>query len=153
MRSSPLIGFVLLALALSACGGTILPSPGADGVGAIVMISGRDDHGLLQAAEVPLLSAPEGDEVAVPVPDGTFAEVLEVRGTWLHVRSAEDPTASGWIDDFHLRDRAVFDSDEQVHFLAARVGDGGLEIEVRPVDGGPSHWVAAEHLVEVGAED
>lgn len=76
----------------------------------------------------------ESGEVSAHVPDGTFAEVLEVRGTWLHVRPVGDSAVSGWIDDFHLRDRASIHGIQQYRLLAARNVDG-VEIQVEPIDG------------------
>lgn len=143
----------LASLAVAGCsvGG---PSPTPDGVGAIVLVSGRDDHGLLQMAEVPLYAEPEATEITAHVRDGEFAEVLEIRGTWLRIRPVADPSSSGWIDDFFLRDRAVLHNALQVRFLAARVADaGGVEVEVQAVEGdAPSHWVGEDHLDEVGAD-
>ena len=145
---------LLLAVALAACGGSGDPTPTPGGAGAIVLVSGRDDHGLLQMAEVPLVTEPEGTEVATRVPDGAFAEVLEIRGTWLLIRPIADPSSSGWIDDFWLRSRAVLHNVQQVRFLQARVGDGGIvEVQVQAVDADvPPRWVAEDHLDEVGAD-
>lgn len=148
--ASPLVGLVLLAF--TAGGDQVQTSQASDGVGAIVMVSGRDDHGLLQLAEVPLHPQPEATAISAHIADGDFAEVLEVQGTWLHIRSVADSAAAGWIDDFYLRDRAVLHNVQQVRFLAARVGDG-VEVQVQAVDGdGPAHWVADWHLTEVGGD-
>lgn len=143
----------LVSLALAGCAGDGT-TPNRDGSGAIVLVSGRDDHGLLQLPEVPLYVQPEATEITAHVPDGEFAEVLEVRGTWLQIRSIADPASVGWIDDFFLRDRAVLHNVQQVRFLAARVGGGGsVEVEVRAIQGdGAAQWVGEDHLDEVGAD-
>lgn len=142
------LALVLGAMVLAGCGATA----GDEGAGAIVLVSGRDDHGLLQLAEVPLYTEPEGTELAGQVPDGSFAEVIEVRGTWLEVASLTQPAVRGWIDDFFLRDRALLHNTQQVRLLAARDGDA-LEIEVEPVESGAPLWVSTDHLAEVGADN
>lgn len=150
-RVAALAGALLVALAGVAVAGQ-LTGAGPDGRGAIVLVSGRDDHGLLQQAEVPLLTEPEGSVVAGRVPDGSFAEVLEVRGTWLRIRSLADPSAAGWIDDFHLRSRAVLHNAQQVSFVAAEAGPP-VRVRVRLVQGEADPlWVDPTHLTEVGAD-
>ncbi len=145
---------VTAALSLVSCTGTPHPTSAGDGIGAIVLVSGRDDHGLLQMHEVPLRAEPEGTEITAHLPDGSFAEVLEIRGTWLRIRSVADRSRSGWVDDFLLRDRAVLHDGQQVRFLGARVADGGIvQIEVQAIGAdGPPRWVAGEELDEVGAD-
>ena len=139
---------VLVALVLAGCAG----AAGQDGAGAIVLVSGRDDHGLLQLPSVPLYAEPEGDSVSGELPDGSFAEVLEVRGTWLEIRSVADPAITGWVDDFFLRDRALLHNTQQVRLVAVRDGDP-VEIQVEPIDGDASaFWVTTDHLAEVGAD-
>lgn len=66
----------------------------------VVLVSGRDDHGLLATPSVTLMSRPGGHEVTGPVVDGTLAEVLAVRGTQVQVRVGD---LTGWVDDFSLR--------------------------------------------------
>lgn len=138
-----------VALVLAGCAAT-----GADegGSRAIVLVSGRDDHGLLQLSEVPLYTEPEGTEEVGRLPDGSFAEVLEVRGTWLEIRSLGKPSVTGWIDDFFLRDRVLLHNTEQVRLLGARAGET-VEIEVQLVEvGGDPFWIGVNHLTEVGAD-
>lgn len=146
----------LTALLIAGLGALLLAGqlarPAADGAGAIVLVSGRDDHGLLQQAELPLVTQPDGADVVAHVPDGTFAEVLEARGTWLHIRSLTDPSATGWIDDFHLRGRAVLHNSQQVSFVDAQAGNP-VRVQVRLVNGEADPiWVEAQHLTEVGAD-
>lgn len=149
--AAALVGFVLVTLAAGG-GAQMQRSQTSDGVGAIVMVSGRDDHGLLQLTDVPLHPQPDAATINAHIADGGFAEVLDVRGTWLRIRSVADPAAVGWIDDFYLRDRAVLHNAQQVRFLAARM-DGSVEVEVQAVEGGgAAHWVEEGHLTEVGGD-
>lgn len=77
-------------------------SGGADG--RLVLLSGRDDHGLLASAQVALRARPAGDGTPVArVADGTLARVVSTDGTWLEVRTVEGQPAQGWVDDFYLR--------------------------------------------------
>jgi hypothetical protein len=85
------------ALLLTGCAGT--PHPGA-AVRHVVMISGRDDHGLQASPTVLLTSRPGGGSVVGPVPDGTLVEVREVHGTQARVSASG---VTGWVDDFALR--------------------------------------------------
>lgn len=147
------LGAVVVVLALTASVGMRqLAGSDADGSGAIVMVSGRDDHGLLQQAELSLVSEPEGATVSGYIADGSFAEVLEVRGTWLRVRSIADPSFNGWIDDFYLRSQAALHNREQVTFVGAEPGPP-VRVEVRLVEADDEpFWVAADHLTEIGAD-
>lgn len=125
----------------------------------IVLVSGRDDHGLLANKQVLLYPTP-GDSATSgassgALPDGSFARVLEVRGSWLHIASIANPALNGWVDDFYLRSRALrLDGGGQVEFYDARVTNGQVEIAVRPVDQptGPLFWLPASRLREVGAQ-
>jgi hypothetical protein len=72
----------------------------------LVLVSGRDDHGMVVADQVRLYDEPEGDRTVSSVHDGTLAEVLSVDGQWLQVRTVEGPPAIGWVDDFSLRGQA-----------------------------------------------
>jgi hypothetical protein len=143
----------LAALGLTGSGSSALLQPGhpGDGRGAVVLVSGRDDHGLVTDPEVVLLGAPDGGKPAGRIPDGHFARVIEVRGTWLHVKSLDGPTVDGWLDDFFLRDRAVLDGEEQVRLLDARSAGGTLQIYVRSVTdpSAPPIWADADRLAEV----
>ncbi|HUQ17366.1 MAG TPA: hypothetical protein VM070_06230 [Candidatus Saccharimonadales bacterium] len=126
----------------------------ASAPGPIVLVSGRDDHGLVQRAAVGLQRTPDDLTFTGSVPDGTFVRVLGQRGQWLEVRSFTSPPEQGWVNDFSLRNVAVrTDSLVQVRFLDARVRDGGLAILVRPASdaSAPGDWVPAARLREVGA--
>lgn len=69
---------------------------------SIVLVSGRDDHGLLAEPTIGLSEAPEGATKS-RVGDGTLVFVIATRGEWLEVRTLEGPSAQGWVNDFYLR--------------------------------------------------
>jgi hypothetical protein len=126
---------------------------------SIVLVSGRDDHGLQASKQVLLYPTPGDPAAGGPssgaLPDGTFARVLEVRGSWLHIASLANPALNGWVDDFYLRSRALrLDGGGQVEFYDARLTNGQVEIAVRPVGqpDGPLFWLPASRLREVGAQ-
>lgn len=87
----------LVALALVA-GCSAQAAPLATGTRHVVMLSGRDDHGLLASQDLPLTSGPASGGVVGLVASGTLADVLEVRMTRLKVRAGDQ---TGWIDAFH----------------------------------------------------
>jgi hypothetical protein len=96
----------LLAL-VAGCGGGDRPSsPPAAASARIerpyVLVSGRDDHGLVEIASVPLLDAPGDGRRVGYARDGALARVLAVRGSWLEVAPVGG-TLSGWVDDYRLR--------------------------------------------------
>lgn len=69
----------------------------------IVLVSGRDDHGLVAEQTVDLRDGPDGAVVG-SVPDGTLVEVLAEESTWLRVRTLPGaPALDGWVDDYYLR--------------------------------------------------
>jgi hypothetical protein len=100
-----LVGVAVLAVGGIAVAGAARPTGGAPaGDGRMVLVSGRDDHGLLADEHVALRSAPDKGATTVgEVDDGTLARVLEVRGSWLELATAEGPTVRGWVDDYYLR--------------------------------------------------
>lgn len=67
-----------------------------------LLVSGRDEHGLLAQRTVGLLGEPDGARVA-SVQDGTLVHVVEVRGEWLRVRALEGASVEGWVNDYYLR--------------------------------------------------
>lgn len=147
----PLIRTLLLVAALGlvagSCGGGPPPS------GPVVLVSGRDDHGLVRQAAIGLARAPGETTYPASVPDGTFARVIEQRSEWLKVR-AIGSDQEGWVNDFYLRRLAVgLQPERQVTFLDAAVRDGAVVVLVRPRDDAASAgtWVAAGSLREVGA--
>lgn len=98
-----LAGVAVTALLAVAVTFAMKDPPPADGRGRIVLISGRDDHGLVASPRVSILSEPDGARTVGTVRDGTLARVVETRGEWLRVRSAEGPPARGWVNDYYLR--------------------------------------------------
>jgi hypothetical protein len=147
----PLIRALLLAAAL----GLVAGSCGGGASNTIVLVSGRDDHGLVYRAAVGLQRSPTDATVSGSVPDGTFARVLEHRSEWLKVRSVGTDPQEGWINDFYLRTVAVgLEPPRQVAFLDAALRDGTVMVRVRPRDepAAEGTWVKASSLREVGAK-
>lgn len=99
-RTVRLAGVVLTLAGLGAGAVSATAALRPDGHRTVVLVSGRDDHGLVELPDVPLSTTAEGGTVAGTVPDGTPAAVLDVRGTWLRVRAAG---VTGWVDDYRLR--------------------------------------------------
>jgi hypothetical protein len=131
------------------------PPPTLVATGPVVLVSGRDDHGLRSLLAVPLYQAPNDSTIVARVPDGFIARVLEQRGTWLRIQALLLPSAVGWIDDFYLRDRALrTDGGGQVVLVDARVAAGQVEVAVRPVTDptAPPTWVPATRLREIGVK-
>ena len=93
---------VVVAGLLGGCGGSEgPPEPRRE----ILLVSGRDDHGLVAQERVTLAAEPDataGPEDAT-VADGTLVRVVATRGEWTHVRSLEGPRAEGWVNDYYLR--------------------------------------------------
>lgn len=80
-----------------------------------LLVSGRDDHGLLELATVPLAAHPgaaesthdhAAHEHSPSVADGTVVRVLEIRGDWHLVETLTATPVRGWIDDYRLRGTA-----------------------------------------------
>lgn len=85
-------------LVAAACGGS-----GAEGP-PVLLLSGKDDHGIVAEERVALLDVPEGDPLVL-VPDGTLVEVLDQEDEWFEVRALEGERGEGWVNDFYLRGR------------------------------------------------
>ncbi len=104
----------------------------------LVLVSGRDDHGMVVTDEVALYDTPEGDRQVAVVHDGTLAEVLDTEGQWLQVRTVEGGPAIGWVDDFVLRGEARLVGAPPS--CSVRVGgtvrDGGTLVVVRRLEAG-----------------
>ena len=88
----------------------------------VVLVSGRDDHGLLATPSVALSDTPEGQPGA-QVPDATLVAVVATRGEWLEVRTITGAAAQGWVNDFSLRAGA---------HLRAAAGRCNLTLAERP---------------------
>lgn len=135
--------------------GTLLVNAQQRASGAIVMISGRDDHGLLQEPSVSLFDAPQGDTVVARTPNGTFARVVEQRGEWLRVQLLGNPQAVGWVDDYYLRSRLLrTDAEVQVDLVDARELGSQVYVGVRPVSAPEATpvWLNPTVLQEIGAD-
>ncbi|MGK2874939.1 MAG: hypothetical protein ACSLEW_04745 [Nocardioides sp.] len=102
---------LLAGIVASGCGGpaaapdpvTAQPQPGD---GRLVLVSGRDDHGMVALRRVPVYEEPEAGHVAAKIVDGTLARVVEIEGQWLRVETVEGPRLAGWVNDFYLRGEA-----------------------------------------------
>ncbi|MGH8893613.1 MAG: hypothetical protein ACRDWY_09980 [Actinomycetes bacterium] len=96
---------VIVALATVAVGSSVaaIAARPDDGTGRIVLVSGKDDHGLVTSARVALLAAPNAADAVGAAGDGTLVEVVGTHGEWLEVRTVEGRAAQGWVNDFYLR--------------------------------------------------
>ncbi len=93
----------LVLLAATGCGAAHSAPADARPDGRLVLVSGRDDHGLVAEERVPVYDGPRSTHRAGTVADGTLAHVTRVEGSWLQVVTAEGPAVRGWVDDFFLR--------------------------------------------------
>lgn len=118
----------------------------------VAMVSGRDDHGLLERPAIGLQASPTDRTVTATAHDGEFAEVLKRDGLYAYVRLV-NTGEEGWIADHDLRGDAVRTEPRprRVTFLAAERRDGGAWVRVRYADDGTDEWVPASSLREVGA--
>ena len=94
---------LLLGLLLTGCGGAASGNDSSRPDGRLVLVSGRDDHGLVVHERVPVYDGPASDKQVGTVADGTLAHVAGTDGSWLHVVAAEGRPVDGWMDDFFLR--------------------------------------------------
>jgi hypothetical protein len=102
-RTTGVTAVAVLAGALVAgCAGQAAPEKDT-GDGRLALLSGRDDHGLVQLDEVPLYDVANGSHVVGTVHDGTLVRVVERDHMAMHVSTVEGPSTSGWVDDFYLR--------------------------------------------------
>jgi hypothetical protein len=118
----------------------------------ILLVSGRDDHGLLVQRTVGLSRLP-GGEATSRVPDGTLVRVEAVHGEWLQVRALERTAARGWVNDFYLRGTAhltrrvgPFSRAAQVEMLAV----DGARVRIRSLETKQVGWVPRRSLSEFG---
>jgi len=118
----------------------------------ILLVSGRDDHGLLVQRTVGLSRLP-GGEATSQVPDGTLVRVEAVHGEWLQVRALERTAARGWVNDFYLRGTAhltrrvgPFSRAAQVEMLAV----DGARVRIRSLETKQVGWVPRRSLSEFG---
>jgi hypothetical protein len=174
-RGRPAIGVVavlagLVAAAWGTTGGGTGAGVGAPEARAIVLVSGRDDHGLPVADQRPLHAAPDGAEVGRVAAD-TLVRVHETRGSWLRVSSLEGPAVEGWIDDFLTRgDLHVVLPDAPGSTVATAEGDlppsarvrvsdihvradGSIQVGVTPVTDDREYHVERAWIREASARD
>jgi hypothetical protein len=158
-----LLAAVALAAAAAGCGGSEKPKSAPAPQRPVVLVSGRDDHGLLARRSIALLDEPEGRPVS-RVADGTLAAVTGSRGEWLRVRALEGPRAGGWVDDFYLRGTAhvvptggscavrayaragagrsrPLPASAQVELLGVERAEGGAWVHVRALAPARDAWV------------
>lgn len=137
---------VAAALTLGGCG------PG--GSGAVVLVSGRDDHGLVERSHLGLRKAPDDPTITATVSDGSFARIVRSEGQWMLLRTVEATPQEGWIEDHYLRTVAVWTTPYQpiqVVFLDAESRPEGPFIHVKDRSGLGQWWVQVSELREVGA--
>lgn len=173
----PLIRGTLIgaaALALAGVGvSTVIAAGGPDrtggntgsgGDGRLVLVSGRDDHGLLATAQVTLREHPGGGAPIAKASDGVLARVVSAKGTWVEVRTVGSPSVQGWVDDFYLRGTVHLTgpsptcrvrlggqwlpAGEQAVVLDVR----GAQARVRVARTGQSGWVARTAVRELAPE-
>ena len=94
----------LLLLASTGCAAGPADESASDG--RLVLVSGRDDHGMLAQEQVEVYDAPESTTASGRIPDGTLARVVQADGQWMRIETVEGKPVSGWIDDFFLRGQA-----------------------------------------------
>jgi hypothetical protein len=146
------IALLLASAALAISQGCAAPERATGG--AVVMASGRDDHGLLARPALALQRSPLDLTVTGSAPDGAFLRVVRQDHSWLYVRTIAQPAEEGWINDFYLRSAAVLQGEDmQVRFVDARWSDGTVLVSVVPVSvpNAATRWVPAKSLREVGA--
>lgn len=130
-----------LLVAVTGCGGAAAgdggPDEGGRPDGRLVLVSGRDDHGLLAQQTLPVYAAPGSRDRVGRIKEGTLAHVREIDGTWLHLVTAEGEAVQGWIDDFHLRGtlHLVGPPPSCRASLAGRPVAAGLQVVVAEVRG------------------
>lgn len=146
-RAAGLLAAAVAVLGAAACSapadpgtaGRTVAAPAASAAPAdrLVLISGRDDHGMVAAERVPLHTRVEGRTRVGTVADGTYARVLATDGQWLRVRTVEGRRLTGWIDDYFLRgtSRLVGPAPSCAVRLAGRTEPGGTLVVVRGVRG------------------
>ena len=128
---------LLLGAAATGCSGGATASPTSASPSGpadrLVLVSGRDDHGMVAVHRVPVYDAPEGAHAVGRIVDGTLARVVDTDGQWLQVTTVEGPDVTGWVDDFYLRGevRLVGAAPSCASTVAGRVREGGTLAVVR----------------------
>jgi hypothetical protein len=134
-----------VALTSGACGSFFGSVP-------VAMVSGRDDHGLLERPAIGLQRSPTDPTVTGTVHDGEFVLVLRRDGPWALVHLVPGPD-EGWVNEHDLRGEAVHQGPppRRVTFVNADAVGGSVRVLVRYGDDGSTAWVPAASLREVGA--
>jgi hypothetical protein len=134
---------------LVGCGGT----KAAEQERSVLLVSGRDDHGLIAEREVGL-SRWIGGEPEAEVADGTLVRVEATHGEWIQVHALEGSAASGWINDYYLRGTAhvtrrvaSFPLNTQVELLDVERG----RVQVRSLETKHIGWVPRSAVTELPA--
>lgn len=154
------LALVVALLLLPACGG------GEQGGRAVLLVSGRDDHGELVQETVSLSAAP-GGRAAAKVAAGSLVAVVETRAEWIRVRTLRGG-ATGWVNDYFLRgvvhlvapvrgcpvrsrDGGAYAPNAQVELLGYERRGVELWVRARSVEGGREGWVPARTVSELPA--
>lgn len=138
---------LLAAATLAGCGGG---GSGGSVERELLLLSGRDDHGLVAERVVALTHEPEGRGHAHAVAAGTLVRVLAARGEWLHVETLEGPRVDGWVNDYYLRGvlhvcAAGIPRSAQAELLAF----DGRHLRVRTLDGAHEANVPRDAIFEL----
>lgn len=132
----PRLPVALLVLAVGTGCGEVAPPEERATDGRLVMVSGRDDHGLLATEEVAVHESVEGRRTGA-IPDATLVSVLDREGQWLRVQTVEGRAVVGWVDDFRLRGelRLVGPAPTCEAGMAGDLVEGGTLVTAWRVDG------------------
>lgn len=154
----------VVCLAAGLASGTSPDSAAGDGL-PVVLVSGRDDHGVVVTDSVPMHDAPDG-QVVGHLDTETLVQVHEEQPPWLRVTSLEGPRRTGWVDDFVLRgalhtvrpDAPACDvptaqgglsASSQVRVVDLHETPTGMQIGVVALTGGPEHHVPRDWVREL----
>jgi len=127
-----LVSALVIGVGFSSATAPVTASP-ERGDGRLVLVSGRDDHGMVAMRQVPVYEEPESAYVAGKIMDGTLARVVEIQGQWLRIETVEGLNVTGWINDFYLRGevRLVGPPPSCAVQIAGARRDGGTLVVVR----------------------
>lgn len=131
------------------------PTPEPDTPLAVVLVSGRDDHGVEVTDTLPLHASPDGP-VTGRLDADTLVQVHEEQPPWLLVTSLEGDRRTGWVDDFVLRGtlhtvvpetpacpvptaEGELPASAQVRVVDLHTTPTGTQVGVIPVAGGSEH--------------
>lgn len=154
----------VVSLAAGLASGASPGSAAGDGL-RVVLVSGRDDHGVVVTDSVAVHHAPDGHVVG-QLDAETLVQVLEEEPPWLRVTSLEGPRRTGWVDDFVLRgalhtvrpDAPACDvptaqggltASSQVRVVDLHEMPTGTQLGVVALTGGPEHHVPRDWVREL----